>query len=296
MRPMLAATADAAMLNMLKYPVICSPKLDGIRCLAGPGGSVLSRSLKDIPNKHIRRTLQSAVQSEFWLDGELMLRDTNNFQEIASAVMTEDSEPDFVYHIFDMLTGDTYQERVDKLQAAFSQNLQTAHTALVPTVIAITSEEVIELQSVFLSQGYEGLMLRSPNGLYKYGRSTLKEQGLIKFKNFSDSEAVILAYDQRMHNANEAKTDELGLSKRSSHKENMVPVEELGTLFVKDLETGIEFGIGSGFTQQQRKDLWLSRDTLAGKIVKYKYFAIGIKEAPRFPVFLGFRDERDMSK
>ena len=43
-----------------------------------------------------------------------------------------------------------------------------------------------------------------------------------------------------------------------------------------------------------RKQLWEIRDTLIGKMVKYKYFNIGVKVAPRLPVFLGFRDSSDL--
>jgi DNA ligase-1 len=39
--------------------------------------------------------------------------------------------------------------------------------------------------------------------------------------------------------------------------------------------------------------MWLA-GTLAGKIAKYKHFEVGVKEAPRFPVFLGFRNPLDM--
>jgi DNA ligase-1 len=35
------------------------------------------------------------------------------------------------------------------------------------------------------------------------------------------------------------------------------------------------------------------RNGAIGKLVKYKYFAIGVKDAPRHPVFLGFRSKLD---
>jgi DNA ligase-1 len=63
---------------------------------------------------------------------------------------------------------------------------------------------------------------------------------------------------------------------------------------VKDLKTGVEFDIGTGFTESQRQLLWAQGDNLMGKIVKYKSQPTGVKDKPRFPVFLGFRDKVDM--
>ena len=51
----------------------------------------------------------------------------------------------------------------------------------------------------------------------------------------------------------------------------------------------VEFGIGSGFNDEDRKDVWKP-----GDIVKYKYFPLGSKDAPRFPVYLGRRSKLDM--
>ena len=59
-------------------------------------------------------------------------------------------------------------------------------------------------------------------------------------------------------------------------------------------QEGIGFKIGTGYTAEMRKELWEIRDTLIGKLVKYKYFNIGVKVAPRLPVFLGFRDSSDL--
>ena len=74
----------------------------------------------------------------------------------------------------------------------------------------------------------------------------------------------------------------------------MVELEALGSLKVIDVKTGLLFNIGSGFTANQRKELWKNKDKLLGKIVKYKYFDVSILNAPRFPIFLGFRDKEDM--
>jgi len=45
-------------------------------------------------------------------------------------------------------------------------------------------EEFKACEEKFLKEGYEGIMARSPHAPYKVGRSTLKEQGLLKIKRF----------------------------------------------------------------------------------------------------------------
>ena len=68
----------------------------------------------------------------------------------------------------------------------------------------------------------------------------------------------------------------------------------MGALQVRDVGTGVEFDIGTGFTEGDRLALWAIRDDLAGDVIKYKFFAGGVKDKPRFPVFLGFRDSIDL--
>jgi DNA ligase-1 len=76
----------------------------------------------------------------------------------------------------------------------------------------------------------------------------------------------------------------------------MVPAGILGGFEVKDLKTGVSFKVGNGFELKERVDLWAAPTIgLLGKIIKYSYFPTGSKEKPRFPVFRGFRDKRDMS-
>jgi hypothetical protein len=136
------------------------------------------------------------------------------------------------------------------------------------------------------------LILRDHNEKYKMGRSTASEQGMLKLKRFLDAEAEVIGFQERMHNGNEATTNELGRTSRSSHKSGKSGRGDLGALIVRTPE-GIEFGIGSGFDDNTRQSIWANQDDYLGRLVKYKYFPLGSKDAPRHPVFLGWRDRSD---
>lgn len=289
MKPMLAAATDG--INLI-YPLLASPKLDGVRCLI-IDGVAMSRSLKPIPNKF---TQQLFGRKEFnGLDGELIVgEDTAKdvFQRTSSGVMSIEGKPEVTYHVFDTFLGDhDFAERlklVEKRVRGFV-NIQLVEHVLIKDELRLHMHE-----DELLEDGYEGVMLRDPRGGYKHGRSTLKEGWLIKLKRFADSEAEITGYACLMHNANEATTNELGQQERSSKQDGKVATETLGSITCRDLKTGIEFEIGSGFTADQRRLLWIARRKLKGRIAKYKYQPVGVKDKPRFPVFLGFRDPRDL--
>lgn len=280
-RPMLAGTVTAP--EKLRFPMLATPKIDGIRCLV-LGGKALTRSLKPVPNRYIQRLASTLPEG---LDGELLCGDFNSTQ---SAVMSEDGEPDFIYLVFDQIGPGGYSYRVDGL---LRLSLPGWCFRLMP--VAIEDRYALDdYEAKCLAGGYEGVMLRAPGGPYKFGRSTEKEGYLLKLKRFEDSEAVVVGFEEQMRNGNEATTNALGLTERSSHKANLVPAGVLGTLLVRDIYTGVEFGVSTGMTAAQRADLWARRDTLLGQVVKYKHQPHGAKEAPRLPVFLGFRDWRDM--
>jgi DNA ligase-1 len=94
-----------------------------------------------------------------------------------------------------------------------------------------------------------------------------------------------------MHNGNEATTNELGRTKRSSHAAGKTGRGDLGALIVNFGD--VTFNIGTGFTDVERTDIWDNRDSFQGRLAKFKYFPVGVKEAPRHPVFLGWRDGSD---
>jgi DNA ligase-1 len=63
---------------------------------------------------------------------------------------------------------------------------------------------------------------------------------------------------------------------------------------VRDIYTDVEFDIGGGYNAAQRADMWKERHKLPNLVAKYKYFPSGGKDKPRFPVFQGWRDPRDL--
>jgi DNA ligase-1 len=121
----------------------------------------------------------------------------------------------------------------------------------------------------------------------------LKEGALIKVKQFTDDEATVIGFEEEFENLNEATVNALGHTERSSHQANKRGKGTLGAL-VCVTKDGAEFRIGTGFKRDERQALWDRRDTLPGSTVKFKSFLIGVKVAPRFPTFLGFRDSIDM--
>lgn len=293
-RPMLAATLDPADIDKLRYPVLVSPKLDGVRAVV-KDGVVRYRSLKPIPNEHV----QGLFRHLEGFDGELILGDPTDpdvFRLTSAAVRRKEGEPEVTFWVFDRfdMGARPFKDRMYALLYS-----ATRHTIPLEQYRCISHEELRRVEEAALREGFEGLMIRDPQRPYKFGRSTLKECYLLKLKRFAQDEAVVVGFEELMHNGNEATTDALGLTERSSHKANMVPSGTLGALIVRGINgpfEGVQFSIGSGFSAKERSDIWAYRETYQDRIVTYKHFLMGAYQAPRFPTFKGFRDAEDMEE
>jgi DNA ligase-1 len=206
--------------------------------------------------------------------------------------MSRTGEPVFEYQVFDWYSSRPYAKRVNEMAdywetSTFREPHQKVKLILPEWMDDVEALEYYEADC--LEGGYEGVMVRTANSPYKFGRSTEKEGYLLKIKRFVDGDAVIIGTEEKMHNDNPAEQDELGRTKRSSHKANQIPMNTLGALLVEDTVTKVQFRIGTGFDDETRKMLWGLRLTILGKIVKYKSQSVGVKVAPRFPVYLGMR-------
>lgn len=299
-KPMLAASMEdskgnAVKFNQLSYPFFASIKLDGIRALK-INGQTLSRSFKPIPNKHIQTMMASLPDG---LDGELVVVG-QEFSGTSSGVMSRDGTPNFEFHIFDYVKDDInkpFYDRFNKdLLPLFADKKLPSFCRIVSQNLVLDEQELLKYEDAMVAQGHEGVMLRKPNSPYKCGRSSFKESFLIKVKRFKDSEAEIIKLEEKYHNENEATLDELGHTKRSSSKDGLTPANTLGTMIVRDIHSGLEFGIGTGkgLDDTLRKTIWLNQHEYVGKLVKYRYQEVGTKDLPRIPSFQGFRDKKDL--
>lgn len=292
---MLAGKLD---LELVRYPCLVSPKFDGIRCII-LGGIVLSRSLKPIPNRAIQE--RYGLEELEGIEGELIIGSptyADVYRKTNSIVMSLEKDiTDLTMYAFDNVCNPNWSYDV-RLAELYRIELPSTIKVIIQFE-PLDEEELLHLCRSFTKQGYEGAIIRDPHSPYKYGRSTSREGGLLKFKLFSDSEAEIIGMETYYHNGNQVVVNELGHQSRTTHKSGKVAKNLLGALVVRDLVTNVEFRVGTGFTTAQRKQIWADRDRLlsgqTNNIIKYKYFPVGVKDKPRHPVFLDFRDKRDMT-
>lgn len=291
-RPMLSATV--AEVAKLRFPLLASHKLDGIRALVRDG-VVVSRNLKPIPNRHVQARFGRREYEG--LDGELLVGDPTDsraFLGTTSAVMSRGGEPDVYFHVFDDCTTPNlpFRERYARLQRRLG-----GRAVLVAQVPVSSVAEVEEFERSALDAGHEGIMLRSFDGPYKFGRGTLSKQDLMKLKRFEDAEARVVGLEELLHNSNEATVGLLGQTERGHSKAGMVGMGTLGALRVVGVGgrwDGVAFNIGSGFDAATRAAIWYAGDAWVGRLVKFKFFPLGSKDAPRFPIFLGERHPDDL--
>lgn len=286
-KPMLASPAD---LDAIRYPVLASYKLDGIRAIV-QGGRVMSRKLIEIPNKRVQEVF-GRHQLE-GLDGEFIFGEPTApdvYRKTNSLVMSHDKTDIPTLYVFDHVS---MPALAWINRAAIAMQLIEKHRyeqiKWLQHNMLHNREELDAFEAKAVGLGYEGVMLRDPEACYKYGRSTAKEGILLKVKRFEDSEAEVIGIEEEMKNNNVAERDNLGRTKRSTVKANKVGKGTMGALVVRDLKTKVEFNIGSGFTAEDRSAEWP-----LGTIVKYKSFAVGVKDKPRHPVFLGRRSKIDL--
>ena len=271
-----------------------SEKLDGIRCIVF-GGVAYSRSLKRIPNLSIQTYVQYNAEAMEGMDGELIVGDKNApdvFNQSTSGVMRIEGEPDFIFWVFDRWHPTaTWLERYARL---VNYNHFPNRVKLLEHFYVEQDSDIDEFEAKMLAQGAEGIMLRDTDAKYKCGRSGTKNPELQKVKRFVDSEFEIIGWEPKYTNTNEAKTNELGRTARSTAKDGMVALDTMGSLILCTSK-GDTFSCGSGMTDAIREDLWERRETLMGQLAKVKYFDVGNGyNVPRFPVLVGIRHKYDL--
>jgi DNA ligase-1 len=211
----------------------------------------------------------------------------------------------WIFHVFDNWAAQgSFSERYRVADGIVSDTGWTdLALSMVPNRTIEDAAALEAYEELLLSNGYEGVILRDPAGAYKYGRASATKGELLKLKRFEDFEAEVIGVYEEQHNANEKYTNELGRGQRSTAKAGLIGKGRLGGLILRGLNTGwegVEFRCGTGFDHAQREALWSEAVAVSavggadaglnGRVAKIKCFPVGVKDKPRHPVFLGWRE------
>lgn len=299
-------------LDEVKYPLLASTKLDGIRVIFYKG-QILTRSLKQLPNKQLREKFELirefTERTNTILDGEIYSHELT-FQEIISYCMTEDFEdkksvkkfgkvktiPESLkFYCFDSIEDGNFNQcfearanRVCEVAFMFPELIIGVGQDFV-----YSKEEVEKYFNEMLALGYEGLILRHPNGWYKFGRGTLKEGLIYKLKPFEDFDGKILDVVQstEVNEDAEKKTNELGRSVTSKKVGERHLIEKASAFVV--MYEGKELKVTLAMTDTEKEEVWKNKESYIGRWITYKGMLVGAKDLPRHPVMLRFREDKE---
>jgi len=239
-----------------------SEKFDGVRAV-WDGKDFISRSgIKFNAPESYKKYLPNNMV----LDGELFLG-RDKFQETISIVRhkipNEEDWTTIKYNVFDLpLSKKTARERI-KEYTKIVQGICAKFKGKKCPIIAVKQYEIKnttnlekQYQNILKMEG-EGMMLKQPDSLYTGTRS----KNLLKYKPTFDSEAKITGHT-------------MGEGKYTG---------KLGAFIVKDVKTKKAFNVGSGLTDEMRKNY--KKTYPIGTIITYQYTSLTKDGIPRHPRF-----------
>jgi DNA ligase-1 len=275
------ASQDMPDLTHLRYPCYVQPKLDGFRAIYHPDHGFISRSGKSFRNKNLEEYFKSLKQlGSFVLDGELYIKG-EPFQNLTSTVNKEGAEINnlkyYVYDCVPLVSFDKqeakdlpYEVRIRTLRKVLNEDIQDYVKVIdLQTDLVSSPKEIKDLYSDYLKQGYEGVIIRRKDGNYKFGRSTLRGGELIKLKPFQSADLPVIDFYE-----GEGQFE-----------------GSLGGIICM-LNNGLNVRVGSGFTIDNRRDIWDNKDKYFGKTVEVKYMEETEDGNLRHPIFMRWREDK----
>lgn len=263
--PMLAKTYEKHSHKIDFDNCFIQPKLDGMRCLAiVKGGSV---TLKSRQGKEINTMEHVAIQlanlPDGIYDGELYSHGMS-FQENMRLIKKyrKNQSEDVSYWIYDMVSDKPFMKRYNDMRSRIPEG-STVHLVFTPTLKVESEDEVQGHHIGFVGNGFEGSIIRWGDTPYKKnGRSA----NLLKRKDFVDIALPI-------------KDVEPG----DQSPDWGVPVFEID---------GKEFRANTKMTHDERGMLLARKEDFIGRTAEIRFFEYTDDGIPRFPVMVGFREDK----
>lgn len=261
----------------MQFPCYVDIKLDGVRGLAIPSGNkygIYSRNGKNFKNftkiEEELEILSKNLGKSITFDGEVT---SGHFQDLMKMVNRKEDglemAKDSIYNIFDIvLLNIPLRERLEELEECkriINEN-KLAHLNIITGIIVNNYAEIEEYYKEKLSNGFEGIMIKNLDTSYEYKRSF----GWMKMKPTETEDIKIVGFEE-------------GTGKF---------INILGA-FICELESGNTIRVGSGFTDDQRKDYWEKKEILRGQIIEVKFQEKTKDGKLRFPIFVRFRKDKE---
>lgn len=260
--------------NDITFPCYVQPKLDGLRCIV-----YFSKSLNKIifqsrtgsyfnTLEHINDDITKIIKiNNLVLDGELYTTEMP-FEELAGLIKKKkitdcDKEKlkNVKYHIYDIINNEIFEKRLEIINSIFLYNFN--YVEKVYTTIVKTIEEFKHQFSIFVGNGYEGIILRNKNGLY---RTNFRSHDLQKYKEFLEDEYEIIDFKEG-------------------------DGRDKGTvIWICKTEEKNSFSVRPKGTIEYRKELYKNANKFIGKKLTVIFQELSELGIPRFPVGKCIRD------
>lgn len=211
-RPMLAHKFEMSSLTKkrgihITLPAFAQPKYDGIRCLANivddhvvlqSRSGTLFNNLNNI-RKDLKKVL-SKLPNSFYFDGELYT-DELPFEVISGAVRLDKTSNieslkninKIKYFIYDCFDTSDMSTHFKKRLATLKKSVKGKYLEISPTVEIKIADEIKPLHDMFVSEGFEGLMLRNIESPYEIRK---RSKHLQKYKEFKEEEFKIIGFKE----------------------------------------------------------------------------------------------------
>ena len=258
--------------------VYIQPKLDGVRCVITLDEKenirCFSRTGKEFHNlQHIKDSLKPWFEfhDDVILDGELYNHDLrDNFEKIISLVRKQKpTESDKLeaaelvqFHCYDYI--DQMHDYSTRMNQLVTSDMYSYCVKYVETKLVNNQESANIIHQYNLNDGYEGSILRLDRP-YQCKRS----YSLQKFKDFHDTEATIVGYEE-------------GKGKREG---------TIGKFLMQD-DDGNEFGCppGKGYNYKDLANILKNIHDYIGKRATFTYFERTQYGSYRHPLFKTIRN------
>ena len=263
---------------------IITEKLDGIRgAIIKENGniSIFSRQgqpiegLTDIESEVELLPDNMVYDGELLLKNDLSLNSADLYRATVKEVRKDGIKKDVEFHVFDIIPlnefkkGKSTKGCLDRKRELSNllKEIKPQWLKLVPMLYVGNDKDVIyKMLDMVEKEDKEGVMVNSIDGKYECKRSS----GLLKVKTMQSVDLLIVGFEEGT-NKYEGKLGRINIE----YKGNIV-------------------GVGSGFTDEDRVEIWNNQDKYLGRVCEVQYFEEtknqnNDKLSLRFPVFKGVR-------